>query len=129
MRWGKQLLLKHFVTYLGVSSRAHALACELWLMSMHNIWQVFSINVWYNLWVTGQLSCTTSYGYQPMCEHIFVFFLFFSQSLINLFISSRAISNVWDNDKDVSGLSEYICFDFYFKTLSINGRNIKKLLV
>ncbi|KAK7475360.1 hypothetical protein BaRGS_00033378 [Batillaria attramentaria] len=27
-----------------------------------------------------------------------------SQSLINLFLTSRAISNVWDNDKDVSGL-------------------------
>ena len=31
----------------------------------------------------------------------------YSQSLINLFLTSRAISNVWDNDKDVSGLSEY----------------------
>lgn len=29
-----------------------------------------------------------------------------SQSLINLFLTSRAISNVWDNDKDVSGLSK-----------------------
>ncbi|KAK7110059.1 ubiquitin carboxyl-terminal hydrolase MINDY-3-like [Littorina saxatilis] len=27
-----------------------------------------------------------------------------SQSLINLFLTSRAISNVWDNDKEVSGL-------------------------
>lgn len=27
-----------------------------------------------------------------------------SQSLINLFLTSRAITNVWDNDKDVSGL-------------------------
>ena len=30
----------------------------------------------------------------------------FSQSLINLFITGTAVTNVWDNDKDVSGMSK-----------------------
>ena len=29
-----------------------------------------------------------------------------NQSLINLLMTGRAVSNVWDNDKDLSGLSE-----------------------
>ena len=34
----------------------------------------------------------------------------FSQSLINLLITGKAVTNVWDNDKDVSGLSKYNSF-------------------
>ena len=30
----------------------------------------------------------------------------FSQSLVNLLITGKAVSNVWDNDKDLSGLSK-----------------------
>ena len=34
----------------------------------------------------------------------------FSQSLINLLLTTTAVTNVWDNDKDVSGLSELEIF-------------------
>ena len=30
-----------------------------------------------------------------------------SQSLINLLLCGRGVSNVWDNDRDISGLSKY----------------------
>ena len=36
---------------------------------------------------------------------------FFSQSLINLLLSGKAVTNVWDNDKDISGLSKYKTLD------------------
>lgn len=35
-----------------------------------------------------------------------------SQSLINLMLSGRAVSNVWDHDQDVGGLSK-IWIDYY----------------
>ena len=35
------------------------------------------------------------------------YFCYFSQSLINLLITGKAVSNVWDNDKEVCGLSKY----------------------
>ena len=39
----------------------------------------------------------------------------FSQSLINLLITGKAVTNVWDNDKDISGLSKLLyCESFYF---------------
>ena len=34
-------------------------------------------------------------------------YFYFSQSLINLLITGKAVSNVWDNDKEVCGLSKY----------------------
>lgn len=35
-----------------------------------------------------------------------------SQSLINLMLTGRAVSNVWDHDQDVGGLSEIVVFLF-----------------
>ena len=39
-----------------------------------------------------------------------VILLLRSQSLINLFLTGRAVSNVWDNDKDLEGLSKYCSY-------------------
>lgn len=34
-----------------------------------------------------------------------------SQSLINLMLTGRAVSHVWDHDQDIGGLSKiYVCF-------------------
>lgn len=35
------------------------------------------------------------------------FFVFFSQSLINLLLVGRAVTNVFDMDKDLGGISEW----------------------
>lgn len=35
-----------------------------------------------------------------------------SQSLINLMLTGRAVSHVWDHDQDISGLSELIFLSF-----------------
>lgn len=45
----------------------------------------------------------------------FHFFLLHSQSLINLLLTGHAVSNVWDGDRECSGMSKLIMFvhNFY----------------
>ena len=43
--------------------------------------------------------------------------LSYSQSLINLLLTGKAVSNVWDNDKDVEGLSESV-------TINLKPQNV-----
>lgn len=54
-----------------------------------------------------------------------------SQSLINLLITGKAVSNVWDNDKDISGLSKsYKLFLNLSKLLVNNFKNkVKDVMV
>lgn len=35
-----------------------------------------------------------------------LFFIFCSQSLVNLFVTGHAVSNVWDGDRECSGMSK-----------------------
>ena len=42
-----------------------------------------------------------------------------SQSLINLMLSGRAVSNVWDHDQDVGGLRKIIILLLKNKALSL----------
>lgn len=37
-----------------------------------------------------------------------------SQNLINLMLTGRAVSHVWDHDQDISGLSEIALFYLFF---------------
>ena len=42
------------------------------------------------------------------CQYLkfFIFFFFSSQSLVNLLVVGRAVTNVFDMDKDLGGISE-----------------------
>lgn len=46
----------------------------------------------------------------------FNYFLIFinSQSLINLLLTGHAVSNVWDGDRECSGMSKYICVLIFY---------------
>ena len=44
-------------------------------------------------------------------NNLFILFLSYSQSLINLMLTGRAVSHVFDDEKEVAGLSK-LCYLF-----------------
>lgn len=60
---------------------------------------------------------------------LFLSLPFCSQSLINLLVMGHAVSNVWDGDRECSGMSKNDLFlEILFSTFSLGGGIVLQLL-